>query len=121
MSYDIRFSVKVDSTDLYAVIGHPEYDSPTYNIGTMFRKCMDWDFKQGELYKVTDVLPNIEHGIHELTYNEQEYKQYNSSNGWGTTSSALKALKSIVQWLKEDGLPWSWNGDIPLDCIYISW
>ena len=122
MSYDLRFAVKVAGReDLFAVIGEPEYASPTYNIGTMLRKCMDWDFHQGEWYRLIEVLPKIEQGIHELRFHEEKYIPYNSPNGWGTTDSAKKALESIMRWLTEDGLPWSWNGDIPLDCLYISW
>ena len=49
MSYDIRFGVKVaGAEDVYAVIGEPEYDSPTYNNRDIFVKCMDWDYHQGE-------------------------------------------------------------------------
>ena len=89
MSYDIEFGVKVaDADGLIAKIGEPEFSSPTYNIGTMLRKCMDWDFKQSKWYKVTDVLPNIERGLHEITFNEKAYRKYNASNGWGDTNSA---------------------------------
>lgn len=72
MSYDLRIAVKVKDTDIYAVIAEPEYSSPTYNIGKMFRKATGWDFTQGEWYKVSEVLPLIEHGIHELRYNEDK-------------------------------------------------
>lgn len=60
MSYDIRLAVRVegapvneDGEPLYAVIGTPEYDSPTYNLGDMFRACTGWDFKQGKFYRVS--------------------------------------------------------------------
>ena len=124
MSYDIRFAVKVaDHEDLYAVIGEPEYSSPTYNIGDLFRKCMDWNFKQSEWYKVTEIIPHIERGIHELTFNKTKYKPLEPDNGWGSCESALNALKSILAWLTEDwsGIKGSWNASIPLDCIYMSW
>lgn len=39
MSYDIRICVKVEGIDKYADIARPEYDSPTYNLGEMFRSC----------------------------------------------------------------------------------
>lgn len=121
MSYDIRFAVKVEGADeLYAVIGQPERHSPTYNIGEMFRKCMDWDFEQGKFYQLSNVLPNIERGVHELRFHAARYRKYNSPNGWGDTSSALEALDSIMTWLTED-FKWSWNSDIPLECLYIAW
>ena len=124
MSYDIRFAVKVaDREDLYAVIGEPERSSPTYNIGSLLRKCMDWDFTQGEWYSVTEIIPHIERGIHELTFNQTKYKSLEPENGWGDCSTALEALMSIMAWLTEEwsGIKGSWNADIPLECIYMSW
>lgn len=123
MSYDLRLGVKVEGCkDLYAVIDEPELSSPTYNLGEMFRACMDWDFEQGEWYCVANVLPNIEQGIHELTFNSKEYKQYNSPNGWGTVSSALNSLKSLLECIQRntDGSSWSWN-QVPLNALYVSW
>lgn len=122
MSYDIRFAVKVAgiNEDVYAVIGQPELHSPTYNNGTIFRKSMGWDYHQSEWYKVTDIIPYIERGIQELKFNRKEYEQYEPDNGWGGIDSSLRALQSIMKWF-EEGLQWSWNGDIPKDCIYMSW
>ena len=120
MSYDIEFGVKVaDADGLIAKIGEPEFSSPTYNIGTMLRKCMDWDFKQSKWYKVTDVLPNIERGLHEITFNEKAYRKYNASNGWGDTNSAKECLRSIVDEIEHytDG----WNQEIPLEHLWIRW
>ena len=37
MSYDIRLGVKVEGTDIIAVIDEPEYSSPTYNKVEGFR------------------------------------------------------------------------------------
>ena len=39
MSYDLRIAVKVDGCDKFAQIAEPEYRSPTYNLGKMFRAC----------------------------------------------------------------------------------
>lgn len=124
MSYDIRFAVKVEGAkDCYAVIGEPEYSSPTYNLGKMFRKCMNWDFEQGVWYKLTDVLPKIEHGMTELFNNPQEYRKYDAPNGWGTVESAREALFSILNYFKDEwgGLQGSWNCDVPMGCIYMCW
>ena len=43
MSYDLRIGVKVEGTDIIAVIGEPEKSSPTYNLREMFVTCMDWN------------------------------------------------------------------------------
>lgn len=122
MSYDLRLAVKVDGVeDCYAVIAEPEYHSPTYNLGTMFRACTGWNYNQGEWYKVSEVLPLIEHGIHELTFNRKEYEKYNPPNGWGNIDSALLALNSLVECIaNHTGNGWSWN-NIPTDCLYVSW
>ena len=126
MSYDIRFGVKVAGApdDCFAVIGEPEYSSPTYNLRDMFVACMDWDYSQGEWYKMVDVMPKIERGIRELTCNEEAYKVYNPLNGWGSTNSARKALMSIADYFSDDsyyGIHGTWNADIPYDCIYMRW
>lgn len=122
MSYDIRFGVKVAGAkdDVFAVIGRPKYDSPTYNNRDIFVKCMDWDYKQGEWYKLTDIIPKVERGIHELQFNKKAYKKLEPDNGWDGIESSLKCLQSIIQWISEDNL-WGWNGEIPMDCIYMRW
>ena len=122
MSYDIRFAVKVAGTDkdVYAVIGEPEYSSPTYNVGKIFRKSMDWDYEQSKWYPMNEVIPKVERGIHELQFNEKAYKYLEPDNGWGSVSTALKALQSILDWFTDD---WKmgWDTEIPLECIYMCW
>ena len=123
MSYDLRLAVKVaGAEDLYAVIDEPELASPTYNLGTMFRVCMGWDFEQGKWYNAAEVLPFIQHGINELKFNEPAYRKYNPDNGWGSTSSALNALQSLEECIRKNipGNIWSWN-EIPLELLYVSW
>ena len=122
MSYDIRFGVRVAGTDkeVYAVIGEPERSSPTYNVGDILRKSMDWDFEQSKWYPVKEIIPKIERGIHELGFNASKYKHMEPDNGWGSVGGALEALQSIMKYLTEE-IQWSWNGDIPIDCIYMCW
>lgn len=123
MSYDIRLAVKVAGApdECYAVIDHPEHDSPTYNLGPMFRACTGWDFNQGEWYKVSEVLPLIEHGIHELRFNRKAYEQYVPENGWGSIGGAIEALESTLECIHSN-TDNSWAAHvIPLDCLYIAW
>lgn len=122
MSYDIRFGVKVAGApdDMYAVIGEPRLSSPTYNNRDIFVKSMDWDYHQGEWYRVTEIIPKVERGIHELTFNRMAYISLEPDSGWGGISSSLKALESIMEWLTDE-LNRGWNGDIPLECIYMRW
>ena len=121
MSYDIRFGVKVaDADGLIAVVGEPEYDSPTYNLRDMFVACMDWNYKQGEWYKVTDVIPKIERGIHELRFNAKEYEKYNPENGWGDLSSALRCLENWLEEIYRYQSGWYWE-DIPIEHLWFRW
>lgn len=121
MSYDLRLAVKVDGAEnCYAVVAEPEYSSPTYNLRDMFVACMDWDYRQGEWYRVSEVLPKIQRGINELTLYPNKYRKYDSPNGWGTVSSALEALESLYECIGHQTSGWSWN-EIPLDCLYMAW
>lgn len=120
MSYDIRFGVKVaDADGMIAVVGRPEYDSPTYNLRDMFVACMDWNYKQGEWYKVTEVIPKIERGIHELKFNAKKYKKYNPENGWGDLQGALECLENWVTEIShyQDG----WYEEIPIEHLWFRW
>lgn len=126
MSYDIRFGVKVVGApdDCYAVIGHPEYDSPTYNLREIFTKSMAWDYHQGEWYPITEVLPKVQHGITELTMRPGVYRLLEPDNGWGDIDGALKCLRSIMDYFSPSGwggLRGGWNADVPLETIYMSW
>lgn len=123
MSYDIRFGVKVEGADnVYAIIGRPEYDSPTYNNRPIFENCMDWDYEQGKWYPMNEVLPKVEEGIQELISAPHYYKKYEPDNGWGGVESALQCLKSIYKWFfPEKEWEREYDEDIPLNCIYFRW
>ena len=122
MSYDIRFGVKVVGApdDVFAVIGRPDFDNPTYNIKEIFVKSMDWDYQQGEWYSMVEVLPKVQRGIHELIVHGKDYKKYEDDKGWGTVSTALDTLQSIQAWFADDFYS-HWDTDIPLECIYMRW
>jgi len=122
MSYDIRFAVKVaGKEDYFAVIGEPEHNSPTYNIGDLWRKAMDFDFEQGKFYPVKELIPHFERCIHELQFNPLAYKNLEPENGWGSAATVMTATLSIMEYLREDGWSRGWNSDLPLDYIYMSW
>lgn len=126
MSYDLRIAVKVEGAENdneFAIIAEPERNNPTYNLGEMFRACTGWDFKQGEFYKVSDVYQNIVRGIVNLTEHEDEFEKYNPPNGWGTTQSALAALKSLKECIDDIEDPNSWSGwnTFPKELLYVAW
>ena len=72
MSYDLEILAKIENGQ-YIRIAEPKYSSPTYNLGKMFRIAMDWDFDQGTIYNVADILDNIKRGISELERYTSEY------------------------------------------------
>ncbi len=125
MSYDISIRVKAEGCDKYPVIAYPELEHPTYNLGEMFRACMDWDYSQSEMgkdgkyhtryYRCDFAIKKVEHGIKELTENRKEYEKYNPENGWGDLDGTLIVLKSLRECIYEKA------EEIPLDCLYMSW
>lgn len=121
MSYDLRIGVKVENTDIIAVVEEPELHSPTYNLGKMFRACTGWDYKQGEWYKANEVLPLIERGIKELYVNRKAYEKYEPENGWGSISSAREALESLrdcIYGIIAGDVGWQ---TIPLENLWVCW
>ena len=119
MSYDLRFAVKVNMGDecKFATIGYPEYEHPTYNYSKMFRACMNWDYEQGEYYKLSDIEKNVLNGINELERYPAKYRQYEPENKWGTVEGALKVLKGLYRDIHEI----SEEQDIPLEYLYLRW
>lgn len=115
MSYDLEIAVKVEGYGGYATIATPEYHSPTYNLGVMFRQCTGWHFSQSVYYNCNDVINNIQHGIDELTLNPEAYRQYEPSNKWGTVESALRDLKSLKNCIFEAA------EEIPIEFLYVRW
>ena len=124
MSYDLRIGVKVEGTDIIAVIAQPEHCSPTYNVGEMLRVAMGWDFEQGQWYNVAEVMPKIMHGLQELTARPKAYKKYNAPNGWGDTSTACDALESLVDCIQQQSdpnHPWGTWQVIPQEHLWLRW
>ena len=115
MSFDLRICVKVEGWGGFVEISYPELDSPTYNLGTMFRKCMGWDFEQGEYYKCTEVIKYVDTGINELTFKRKKYEQYNPPNGWGDLDGALEVLRSLKQCILDN------KERIPIEYLYMAW
>lgn len=112
MSYDLEILVKIENGD-YICIAEPEYSSPTYNLGKMFRVAMDWDFDQGTIYNVADIFENIKRGIAELKRFPEKYVQYEPENKWGTVNGALENLKSLKNCILEQ--------NIDMKYLYMRW
>lgn len=134
MSYDIRWCVETvmpnNDGERFCVVRIPEYDSPTYNYSKMFRACMGWDYKQGEMgedgnyrcayYPMAEVVPKLEHGLRELREHPEAYRQYEPENGWGTLPGAIKCIES---WLNELG-EGNWDAitnEWPIESLWWRW
>lgn len=115
MSYSIGIYVKAEGCDKYVEIAYPFYSSPSYNLGKLFRSCMDWNFNPGEYYRCDRVMEYLDRGIKELAYNPNKYTKLIPVSSIGTTSSALNMLDSIRDCILEQA------EDIPLDCVYMNW
>ena len=122
MSYDIRIAVETVYPDRYgekfAVVFAPEYDSPTYNVGNIFRKVMDWDFKQGEWYPLNEVFEHIDHGIGKLRNNFDAYRDMEPENKWGTVETVWECLTS---WRAELEDPWGVTGNWGIEHLWWRW
>lgn len=115
MSYSIGIYVKVEGCGKYVEIAYPAYYKPTYNLGKLFRTCMNWNFKNSEYYRCDYVIKYVGKGIKELEYNPLAYTGLLPSNGWGKMSDAIGTLNSIRECILEE------NEDIPLNCLYLKW
>lgn len=100
MSYDICWCVETvkenNDGERFVVVHAPVYDSPTYNYRPMFVACMGWNYKQGEYYPMTEVLPKLRHGLAQLTEHPELYRQYEPENGWGTLEGAIRCIGSWI-------------------------
>lgn len=122
MSYDIRIAVETRHPDKYgdshAVVLVPEYDSPTYNVGRIFRKAMEWDFEQGEWYPLSEVIGHIDAGIRNLRGNFERYRHMEPENGWGTVETVWKCLTS---WRDEIEDPYGVTQRWPVEHLWWMW
>lgn len=115
MSYCIGVYVKVEGCNKYVETTYPAYYKPTYNLGKLFRTCMNWNFKNSEYYRCDNVMEYVEKGIKELEHNSSKYAELLPSNGWGTMANAIETLRSIRECILEE------NEDIPLEYLYLRW
>lgn len=125
MSYDIRWCVETvrenNDGERFVVVHTPEYDSPTYNYRKMFVACMNWNYKQGECYPMTEVLPKLRHGLEQLVEHPEKYRQYEPENGWGTLNGAIRCISSWIDELTNED---DWDCVChywPLDALWWRW
>ena len=99
MSYDVSLRVKVEGIDAYTTIA----DGPniTWNVRELIEKSSGWCIKNeagnGSVY---DWYEKIQRGIRELTFNPEEYRQYESPNGWGTVEGTLEFYRDCIEMIE---------------------
>ena len=95
MSYDVSFIVKLEGVDDYVRI----YDSDaniTWNVHKLIQASSGWYIKNNCKNRLmVDLATNIRNGLKNLTDNPEEYRQYESPNGWGTIEG-VKNFYSII-------------------------
>lgn len=115
MSYSIGIYVKVEGCDKFAEIAYPEYSSPSYNLGRLFRSCMDWNFKSEEYYRCDYAVGRLNKGIKELMYCPKEHLKLNPTLSMGSVASSLDILGSVRECILKQA------ENIPLECMYMKW
>lgn len=115
MSYSIGIYVKVEGCDKFAEIAYPEYSSPSYNLGRLFRSCMDWNFKSEEYYRCDYAVERLNKGIKELMYCPKENLKLNPTLSMGSVASSLDILGSVRECILKQA------ENIPLECMYMKW
>lgn len=115
MSYSIGIYVKVEGCDKYAEIAYPSHSSPSYNLGKLFRSCMNWNFNSSEYYRCDHVIEHLDVGIMELTYKPNTYAKLIPASSIGTTFGALNILDSTRDCILEQA------EEIPLEYMYMRW
>lgn len=96
MSYDISFKVKVKGIDKYVEVGNCNINI-TWNLREMIKESTGLEWKNGANNGLCkNVIPNIVKGYMELVAYPNKYKQYESSNGWGTIEGCKMFFKNII-------------------------
>lgn len=97
MSYDITFKCKVQDKDTWVRVGD-QYANITWNVREMIEKTTGLDWDNGEDNGLcTEVIPHIREGLKKLRENEEYYMQFNSPNGWGTTTGCKHFFETILE------------------------
>lgn len=93
MSYDVSFKAKLEGTDQWVRVGNTI--NHTSNTGEMIEKACGlrpsaWDGK-----KCTEMVEILKDAIYEIQSKPDEYRKYESPNGWGTMNSTVAFLEEV--------------------------
>lgn len=97
MSYDIKFKVKAEGTDIYVPVGDCDANI-TSNITDMICKATGLEWNDGANNGLCeDVVPAIKNGLIELMSYPSKYEQYENSEGWGTVAGCRRFFAEIIR------------------------
>lgn len=97
MSYHVVFKAKVDGANAWVEVGYCEANT-TWNVREMIEKSTGLPWLNCENNGLcSEVIPKIEHGLHELENNRMEYIQYEAKNGWGTVETTKRFFMDILR------------------------
>ena len=116
MSYDLELGIKPEGHNKIVCIARPELDSPTWNLGEIFRLAMHWNFEIRKWYKLSDVYINIAEGIADLKFQPGRYNHLEPENGWGDIQGAIEALESLMKKIEE-----LVEDEIPIEVLWLRW
>ena len=96
MSYNISFKVKVEGVDKYVNVGYCGANI-TWNLRDMIKESTGLEWKnEANNGLCKDVIPEIIKGYMELVAYPEKYKQYESTNGWGTIRGCRDFFMTII-------------------------
>ena len=96
MSYDISFKVKVEGIDKYVEVGNCNANI-TYNVREIITHSTGLEWRNCENNGLcVEVIPYIRKGLDELQTSPDEYKQYESYNGWETVKEVTWFFLDIL-------------------------
>lgn len=101
ISYDVSIRLPIKGLD-NMWLGVEWLGNITWNVRELIKQSSGWDIKNGDNNgAVLPWLEMIEHGVDELTNHPEQYKQYESPNGWGTVEGTLRFYKDCREYAHE--------------------
>jgi len=120
MSYDLCLKIYTKSGNrlLYKVFDNGHI---TYNVSEML-VALGIKSKASHLnMSFNEWIPKLENALNELENNINEYKQYDSPNGWGTAENTFEILKKLWVEIQEDLEDCQLRKSVEDGDVFISW
>lgn len=93
MSYNIWLEAKLLKADKFVQLG--QNYGITYNLSEMFQATVGSTPSEWNGILASDLLPKLTDGINKLIFHPDDYRKYESDNGWGTVSGCRDFLIKV--------------------------